>query len=646
MNRTVSSNRTIWSFILCSLTLCVLTAFGAATPVWAAEGDYQIYPTPHAVTYAEGTQTLRKEANVVLEDGIDADTEARLNESLALKGMKAKKAKGLGGKRSTNILVGVKGSNGVVDKMVAELTKAGELTVADDLFSKTDAYLLASLPAKGDTPDRVIVLGASTDAAYYGLTTLYQILQQADGASLRAFTVADYADVITRGFIEGYYGNPWSTEDRVNLMKWGGYYKLNAYVYAPKDDPKHNAQWRTLYTEQELKEKIAPLAEAGNASKCRFVYALHPFMSNPITNANYDESVAILKKKFIQVMDNGVRQISILADDAGNQGNALYIKLCKEMTEWIREQQKATNEDGSLKYPGLKDTIIFCPVNYMGYGEGWYSQLPDNIQVVNTGGRVWGKIDGNFASAFQRNSGVAPFMWINWPCSDNDKDALHMGGHNNFLGSDVKPGQVKGVVLNPMQQSEPSKQGIFMNADFTWNLWKSEDHANQAWEDSFSYVDHNSPVATAGSNALKSLSGHALRMYGGGATWENGESAAIKDKLAAFRTKLSTGTVTEDDVTEMTQIFTELKKIAESYRAGAGNKAMLNQIVYWVDAMSEQSEAALLELEAVKADLKGDKSTLIAKYSEGTAKLDEANGHGYHYVNHTEYARIGKAHIV
>ena len=476
MNRTVSSNRAIWSFILCSLTLCVLAAFGAATPVWAAEDGYQIYPTPHSITYADGTQTLRKEANVVLEDGIDADTEARLNEVLDLKSMKAKKAKELGGKRSTNILVGVKGSGGAVDKMVDELVKSGDLAFDEGLFEKTDAYVLASLPAKGDTPDRVIVLGASTDAAYYGLTTLYQILQQTEGAALRGFTVADYADVITRGFIEGYYGEPWSTEDRVKLMEWGGYYKLNAYVYAPKDDPKHNKQWRTLYSEEELKEKIDPLAQAGNESKCRFVYALHPFMSNPITNANYDESVVILKKKFTQVMDHGVRQIAILADDAANQGNDLYIKLCKEMTEWIREQQKATNEDGSLKYPGLKDTIIFCPVNYMGNGEGWYSQLPDNIQVVNTGGRVWGKIDGNFASTFQRNSGVAPFMWINWPCSDNDKDALHMGGHNNFLGADLKPGQVKGVVLNPMQQSEPSKQAIFMNADLTWNLWTSTEH--------------------------------------------------------------------------------------------------------------------------------------------------------------------------
>lgn len=109
-------------------------------------------------------------------------------------------------------------------------------------------------------------------------------------------------------------------------------------------------------------------------------------------------------------------------------------------------------------------------------------------------------------------------MWINWPCSDNDKDALHMGGHNNFLGADLKPGQVEGVVLNPMQQSEPSKQAIFMNADFTWNLWTSTEHADAAWDDSFTYVDHNSPVATAGSDALKALSGHALRMYGGGVT--------------------------------------------------------------------------------------------------------------------------------
>lgn len=46
-------------------------------------------------------------------------------------------------------------------------------------------------------------------------------------------------------------------------MTWGGYYKLNAYFYAPKDDPKHRANWDELYTDEELESKIRPLAEAG-----------------------------------------------------------------------------------------------------------------------------------------------------------------------------------------------------------------------------------------------------------------------------------------------------------------------------------------------------------------------------------------------
>ena len=624
-----------------SLALACLCMFGAPSVARAAEGDYQIYPTPQAISYAKGEVKLEKKATTVVESGIDAETRARLDETLKLKGIAATASETVPQGKGTAVLVGVRGSKGAVDTYVDKLVKENKLSLTDDLFGKTDAYLLASVPDEG----KIIVLGKDTDAAFYGLTTLYQIFQQVEGDTLRAFTVSDYADVITRGFIEGYYGNPWSTEDRVELMKWGGHYKLNAYFYAPKDDPKHNAKWRELYTEQELKDKIEPLAKAGNESKCRFVFALHPFMSNPITNANYTESVATLKQKFTQVMDHGVRQIAILADDARDQGKDLYIKLCKEMTDWLHKQQKATNPDGSLKYPGLKDTLIFCPVNYMGQGESWYQQLPSNVQVINTGGRVWGKIDKNFASTFQRNSGVAPFMWINWPCSDNDKDALHMGGHNNFLGSDLKPGQVKGVVINPMQQSEPSKQGIFMNADFTWNLWESEDHANDTWEKSFSYIDHNSPIPTEGSNALRNLSNHMKRMYGGGATWENGESADIKDELNDFRSKLTADTVTVEDCDKMISIFEQIQKDAKTFRDHAGTPSMLKQMEPWMDTFDDLTRAAITELNAVKASIKGDNNELITLFAEGTSALDEANNHQLWYIDHYEKARVGKAYI-
>lgn len=636
---------------LLAVAAVMLACLGGLAPFSAyaddAAAEYKLYPTPHSMVYGDGSQTLRNKAGVLTESGIDADTVSRLDEALALKSITAKNVDAVPSKSTvTTVLVGVKGSGGAVDTYVDQLVQNGKLSYTDGLFDHSDSYLLASLPSDGTEPDRVIVLGKTTDAAYYGLTTLYQILQQTPDAKLRTFTMSDYADVVTRGFIEGYYGNPWSTQDRVNLMQWGGYYKLNAYVYAPKDDPKHNSKWRELYTEQELTEKIEPLAEAGNTSKCRFVFALHPFMYNPITSSNYDSSVAILKEKFTQVMDHGVRQIAILADDAGNQGSTLYTRLCNDMTDWLHEKQAEKNADGTLKYPGLKDTLIFCPVNYMGWGESWYANLPKTVQVINTGGRVWGKVDNNFTSSFTNNSGVAPFMWINWPCTDNSKSTLSMGGYENALGTDVQPGKVQGVVLNPMQQSEPSKAGIFMNADFSWNLWTSMEHADQTWEDSFSYVDHNSPVATKGSDALRELSRHMKRYTGGGVVFESRESANIKSALQTFQGKISAGTVTAQDCDEMISLFGDLQKAAKTYRSNAGNKDMLDQIVYWVDTWDDVTRGAIAELQALKADLAGDSSQMLSKYSEGSDALAASRKHGFHYVDHTEYATVGNAYIM
>ena len=288
---------------------CVKMAPFQAQAEGGGDNTYEIYPTPHLINYTGGEYIVKAQVNVVFEDGIDEYTQDRLEEVLDLKNISyttsEEKVEG-----TTNILVGIDGSQGYVDQYAEDnLT----LTTAD-LFNKLDSYVL-------DNKDGVItVLGRDTDAAFYGLTTLYHVFTQMDSYIIQNFHVEDWADVASRGFIEGYYGNPWSTQDRVNLMTWGGYYKLNSYFYAPKDDPKHNAQWRSLYTQEELETKIKPLAEAGNASKCQFVYALHPFMSNPINASNYDASLQILKEKFEQTIRYGVRQIAVLADDAGVPG--------------------------------------------------------------------------------------------------------------------------------------------------------------------------------------------------------------------------------------------------------------------------------------------------------------------------------------
>lgn len=488
-------------------------------------------------------------------------------------------------------------------------------------------------------------MGKDTDASFYGLTTLYHVLAQTESLSIRNFTIEDYADVVSRGFIEGYYGNPWSTEDRVNLMTWGGYYKLNAYFYAPKDDPKHRANWDELYTDEELESKIRPLAEAGNASKCRFVYALHPFPSGNNfrfdTDAHYNEDLAKLKAKFKQVIDAGVRQIAILADDFVNPGAANEVRLLNDMSTWLAEVKQ--------EYPDMKMTLPFVPYDYMGNGSSSELQtlksVPENVQIVMTGGRVWGEVTNNFTTTFTNNVGRGPFMWINWPCSDNSHKHLIMGGNSTFLHGGVDASKIQGIMLNPMQQSEPSKVAIFANASYAWNIWDTDADADQTWEDAFSFVDHNSAVETEASDALRELSKHMINQNMDSRVTELQESVELKEKLNAFKDKLETETVTEADVDDLIQEFQTLQDAAALYKE-SGNEAIRNQIVYWLDCWKDTTDAAIAYLNGVKSSLNGDVSAVVEYNTEGETAFAQSKTHDFLYVNYQEVAEVGVQHIV
>ncbi len=601
------------------------------TPIQAAAEDagYELYPMPHTISYTGKDYIVRNEVNLVVEDGIDHYTVDRLEEVLALKKDITYTQSNAIVPGKTNILVGIKGSQGYVDTYAQE-----NLTVStENLFGKQDSYVL-------DSRNGVItVLGKDTDSSFYGLTTLYHVFAQMDSYTIREFHVEDWADVSSRGFIEGYYGNPWSTEDRVNLMKWGGYYKLNSYFYAPKDDPKHNAQWRSLYTEEEIQDKIIPLAEAGNASKCRFVYALHPFMHNAVRfNDNYEADLKAVQDKFAQVIKAGVRQIAILADDANHVGNDNYIKFLNDMCAWLETMKE--------EYPDLKMTLPFCTQEYMSWGKDYYAKFPENVQIVMTGGKVWGEVSNNFTTSFTNTVGRGPYMWINWPCSDNSKKHLIMGGYTTFLQPGVDPENIQGIVLNPMQQSEPSKVAIFGNACYSWNIWENEEEANEAWFDSFKYVDHNSAMETQASAALRELSKHMMNQAMDDRVQPLQESVELKAILNDFKSKLSAGTVTAQDVDKVMAEFYVLQAAAKTYRAKADDQNVKNQIVYWLDCWDDTTAAALAYLNGVKATLIKDSTNALKYNTLGQVAFEKSKSHGFHYVNHTEYAEVGVQHIV
>lgn len=613
-----------------ALALGVTTFATNALNASASESSkYQLYPKPHEITYEDDSYIMRSDVNLVYDETIDEATKNRVQEVLDVKGMRASNSvTTVSGK--LNILVGTKNSEGYVNRYVGD-----HYDVDETLFQKTDAYFMAS------DQGVISILGSSTDAAFYGVTTLFQIYQQLDGYTISDFTIEDYSDVVSRGFIEGYYGNPWSLQDRIDLMTYGGYYKMNSYFYAPKDDPKHNAKWRELYTEEEL-EDIRQLADAGNASKCRFVFALHPFMSNAIrfdTEENYQADLTILKAKYSQVIDNGVRQIAILADDAPDYGKENYKRVINDLSAFLVEKQKT--------YSDMKLTLPFCPVSYMGNGEAWFKELPENIQIVMTGGRVWGEVTNDFTSKFTANSGRGPYMWINWPCTDNSNKHLIMGGNTTFLRPGVDPSKIQGIILNPMEHSEPSKVAIFANASYAWNIWETNEEADQAWEDSFSFVDHNSPIPTESSDALRELSKHMINQNMDSRVSVLQESVDLKPILESFKSKLANETLSVEDCDQVIEEFTTLKEAAQTYMQNPGTPKTRDQILPFLESWVDTADAAINYLLCVRADINGDTASLMEYYAKGQTAFNSSKSHTFiSKFTETVSAEVGVQHIV
>ena len=175
------------------LTVAVVIP-GNFVPAQAAEEpqeDYLIYPNPHKVEYQEGDYILGKELNVIYDKGIDEATKNRLQEAADLKGIEVNEAE-QPKEGATNVYVGVHGQDGTAEDYITE-----EYQPEDSLFGKTDSYFLAS------DENVISVLGKDADSAFYGLTTLYHVFAQMDSLTIRNFEIEDYADVVSRGFIEG-----------------------------------------------------------------------------------------------------------------------------------------------------------------------------------------------------------------------------------------------------------------------------------------------------------------------------------------------------------------------------------------------------------------------------------------------------------
>ncbi|MFQ8600802.1 MAG: beta-N-acetylglucosaminidase domain-containing protein [Oscillospiraceae bacterium] len=202
---------------------------------------YEIYPKPQNLREGNMEFSYSGDFNVVFEDGVNAAARNYLAKVLASHGITASYSEAPVADK-TNLILGISGAGGAADAYFENISYD-----ASALTDYTDGYILS---VSGRDEGTIAVLAQDASAAYFSLTTLDQMLATKPGV-LSEVVIEDYADIPIRGFIEGYYGIPWGWDGRMNLVEWGATQKMNTYVYAPKDDPYHRAQWATLYPEED-----------------------------------------------------------------------------------------------------------------------------------------------------------------------------------------------------------------------------------------------------------------------------------------------------------------------------------------------------------------------------------------------------------
>lgn len=466
---------------LLTLALCLLGACA-----WA-DNVYTVYPVPQSQEAVDGTTSFTATVNVIAESGIDTITTARCRQVLANHGLTASFSS-TPSTELANVYLGVNGSAEAAD---AEATTLG---LARDIFSngKFDQHIVSLTNDGGKA--KLVILGYNTDATFYGLSTLDWMLDEGT-TDLNCVNIYDYADMKSRGIVEGYYGYPYSVSVKKDLMNFMMRMKMNTYLYGAKSDPYHSDYWTQAYpttvtADQEAKgwlsqDMVRDIMQVSKNTKVNFIWAIHP------GNSFLGSSTVItdIMTKYNLMYNLGVRQFGVFVDDVSIPSTQSGYELNAQR---ITELQEALDEKYNVAGAAPEDTIkplhfvpqIYCR-GFAGSEEQFtsffnaLSSTPSKITIYTTGWGVWSVPNTSDLNTTASPLGRSVGWWWNYPCNDNADSQLYpMDMYSNFYdmpavsSSATLPTTLEhglAIVSNPMQEGEVAKIPLFSVADYAWN---------------------------------------------------------------------------------------------------------------------------------------------------------------------------------
>ncbi len=493
-------------------------------------------------------------------------------------------------------------------KSTLNLATAGVELIVGERGSALVADVDAEIPQLREgyylsiTPDKVIIAGNDSVGTYYGVQTFLQLIAEPEVLSV---TIKDFPDVIERGVVEGFYGNPFSQLDRIRQFEFYGKNKMNAYIYGPKDDPYHgfSNRWRDPYPPADA-ARIKELIDKAHENKVNFIWAVHPGNDIHWTDNNGDGVIDDFKacvNKFELMYDLGVRAFAVFFDDIGGVGTDPVNQA--KMMNYLHEEFVEKKPD--------VQALILCPTQYnQAWSGGDYlsilgTQMHESVRIMWTGKSVVRMIDKETMDWINPRIKRNAYIWLNYPVTDYVIDRLLMGpmvGNGTNIAT-----QLSGFTANPMEYAEASKVALFSVADYAWNMKQFDPQSS--WMNAMKHIlpDNVDAFKIFNENNVDlGPTGHGLRMPG-----ESKPFKAVADPLLVTVRK---GEYNAAQAALVRLQFQSFRDAVAELKASTYNRPLIEEINPWLTVFDMIGEKGMYVLDMYRSFYESDTVAFINAY--------------------------------